>query len=688
MMRKLASVVIFWAAALLAGCGGSSTPEGAFQPGTPAGSAPAAAVASVTVTSNKVSILSDGSESATITAFVRDSGNALINGATVTFGANSGGISPPTATTGVDGTATATLVTAGDTTLRNITVTATSGGISGTVAVPVVAAPSAAAVGSLALTTSTPTIPSDNSLAATITATVRDGSNRFMPNIPVTFVASSGGLAITQGTTNANGAATATIGAANDKTNRTITVTATAQAFSQTINVSVTGTRLSLQGPATLNLGQQGTYTVGLLDSADRGVNNQAITVSSANGNTISPASPLTTNASGQATFTVTVNSATNDTITASALGLTSNQPVAVNSASFAFTAPAENANINIGPATTPITVRWTVAGVNQTGQVVQFASTRGTLSAPTAVVDGSGNATVNISSTSAGVASITATGPGGVSAQRLIEFIATTPFSVDIQPNVFTLAPNEQATLTAIVRDAANNLVKNATVNFSLQSDTTGGTLSVASAVTDSQGRAQSVYRAGTVTSARDGVIVAANVAGVPQDTVALTVATKAVFISLGTGNTITEDGSGAQYQLPFVVQVTDANGNGVPNVPLNMSVLSCLDEDTNRNGQLDPGEDTNLSTFLEAGNKALVTPNAVTTNAQGFANVTVLYPQEYAFWLEVALEARTSVQGTEFRANSTFLLPGLAGDFSNQNSAPPGPTSPFGVNACGVAN
>jgi hypothetical protein len=533
-----------------------------------------------------------------------------------------------------------------------------------------------------------------------------------MPNIPVTFVASSGGLAITQGTTNASGTATATIRANDDPTNRTITVTATAQAFSQTINVSVTGTRLSLQGPATLNLGQQGTYTISLLDSADRGVNNQAITVSSANGNTIAPASPLRTNTSGQATFTVTVNSASNDTITVSALGLTATQPVAVNSASFAFTAPVENANINIGPTTTPITVRWTVAGVNQTGQVVQFASTRGTLSAPTAVVDGSGNATVNISSTSAGVASITATGSGGVSAQRLIEFIATTPASVDIQPNVFTLAPNEQATLTAIVRDTANNLVKNATVNFSLQSDTTGGTLSVASAVTDSQGRAQSVYRAGTVTSARDGVIVAANVAGAPQDTVALTVATKAVFISLGTGNSITEDVSGAQYQLPFVVQVTDANGNGVPNVPLNMSVLStrylkgrraylgawtaydpaspptCLDEDTNRNGQLDPGEDTNLSTFLEAGNKALVTPNAVTTNAQGFANVTVLYPQEYAYWLEVALEARTSVQGTEFRANSTFLLPGLVGDFSNQNSAPPGPTSPFGVNACGVAN
>jgi hypothetical protein len=277
----------------------------------------------------------------------------------------------------------------------------------------------------------------------------------------------------------------------------------------------------------------------------------------------------------------------------------------------------------------------------------------------------------------------------------------------------VFTIAPNEQATLTAIVRDAANNLVKNATVNFSLQADTTGGTLTVASAVTDSQGRAQTVYRAGSVTSARDGVIVSANVTAVPQDTVALTVATRAVFISLGTGNTISEDLTGAQYQLPFVVQVTDANGNGVPNVPLNMSVLStrylkgsrayvlgswtgynpanpptCPDEDTNRNGQLDPGEDTNLSTLLEAGNKALVTPNSVTTNAQGFANVTVLYPQQYAYWLEVALEARTSVQGTEFRSNSTFLLPGLAGDFTNQNNAPPGPTSPFGVNVCGVAN
>ena len=44
--------------------------------------------------------------------------------------------------------------------------------------------------------------------------------------------------------------------------------------------------------------------------------------------------------------------------------------------------------------------------------------------------------------------------------------------------------------------------------------------------------------------------------------------------------------------------------------------------------------------------------------------------------------------MQGTEFRRSTSFLLPGLAADFSNQGISPPGPISPFGVNACGLNN
>ncbi len=711
-MRKIASVVMFWAVALLAGCGGGGSDD-AFRPGAAAG-ATTANVARVTVTSNRVSILSDGSESATITAFVRDANNALINSAVVTFGASSGGITPSTVTTGTDGTAVATLVTAGDNTLRTITVTATAGGVSGTVAVPVVAAQPPVAVGSLTLSTSTPTIPSDGSNPATITAVVQDTSNRFLASVPVVFTTSSGGLAIAQASTNTSGAATATLSTASDPTNRAITVTAVAGGITRTVVVNVVGSRLSIAGPPALVQGAGAQYTVSLVDSADRGITGRALTVTSARANTLS-ASSLTTDSTGRATFNVTIANAGNDTITVTGLGLTATQPISVNSDSFTFTTPAEAAEIPLATSQT-VTVRWLTGGSPvAAGTPITFTTTRGTVTGSPAATNASGDATVTVSSTSAGGASIVAAS-GSATATRAVEFVATTAASVDAQASTATVGISEQSTITAVVRDAAGNLVKNKTVTFTL-TDVTGGTLSVASVVTNSQGRGQTVYTAGSSVSARDGVVITASVPGAGgapvTDTVNLTVARKEVFIALGTGNSI-EEPNPAQYRIQFTIALTDANGNGVPNVPITTSVLTdrflkgtrafvtgswannyaapnyvCTDEDTlvpatSRNGQLDPNEDFNNNGRLDVGNIALVTPAQATTNAQGFVIVDVIYQQDAAYWVDVTLEARAAVQGTEFRRSSSFRLPGLATDFNSQTVAPPGFQSPFGVNSC----
>ena len=338
-------------------------------------------------------------------------------------------------------------------------------------------------------------------------------------------------------------------------------------------------------------------------------------------------------------------------------------------------------------------------------GEVIQFATTRGSLSAGSATTNASGDATVNISSTNAGGAVISATA-GTATATRALEFVATSVANVDVQPSTFTVGPNEQSVLTAVVRDAAGNLVKNRTVQFSLQ-DVSGGSLTTPSAVTDSQGRAQSVYTAGSVTTAQDGVVITVTVNGAPgvQDVVRLTVGRKEVFISLGTGNKIEKINNDTQYRVRYAVQVTDAPGNGVANVVLNSSVLSevyvkggrvwnavagswvisnpvfCSDEDVNRDGVLNPGEDFNSSSRIEAGNIATVTPRTVTTDASGFAQLEVVYPMEYAYYVFVALDARTSVQGTEFVRTVRFELPGSADDFNNQQVSPPGINSPFGV-------
>ncbi len=534
--------------------------------------------------------------------------------------------------------------------------------------------------------------------------------NALVKGASVTFASTSGQLAVTQATTDDSGLAKATLSPGGDPSNRTITVTATVGTVSGTVTVNVTGTQLSVNAPAAMALGQNIQVTVRLLDSAGAGVGGKSITVASARSNTLS-ATSVTTDSSGNAAFNYTVANPGNDTLTLKGLNITTTANIAVNSDSFTFTTPAANTEI---PLNTPqtVTVRWLSGGVAVVGQPVSFATTRGTVSSGTVNTDATGSASITVTSTNSGGAAVTATG-SGASAQLLVEFVATTAASIDVQPSIFTLAPNEQSTLTATVRDASNNLVKNKIVAFSLQ-DVTGGTLSTASAVTDSQGRAQSTYTAGTTTSAADGVKVTATVQGTAvADTVSLTVAKAQLFIAIGTGNKIDTPNT-TQYSIPYAVQVTDANGNGVKDVPLSLKVLSlsyikgvravpappapqvwqtptaplCADEDVNHNGVLDAGEDFNTSGKIEAGNIATVTADSSTTDANGFASIHVVYPREHAYWLWVQLDVRASVSGTEFSRTATILLPGTTDDFNTASNAPPGQISPFGVNTCNVKN
>jgi hypothetical protein len=615
--------------------------------------------------------------------------------------------------------------------------------VSGTLStsVNVTVQPVTTAAASLSLLVSSPQLDSNGTETVTLTALARDGNNNYLTGIPVTFTADSGGIQVVNATTDAAGTATALLSTAGDPSSRTITVTATAGGLSGTNSVEVSGTTISLNGVSSLVLGGTTTLSILLQDSGGQGIANQAVTVASSQGNTLS-ATTVTTDSNGQATVNVTADSPNNDTVSASALGASGSMTLTVSSADFNFITPDPNASatqreITLGTAQT-VTVRWLEASVPQVNQTINFFATRGTLTAASALTDANGDATVQISSTTAGPAVLTAAAntANGPSSQVAVEFVATTANSLILQANPTTLSVNptgsnkQQSIITAVIRDAANNLVKNKQVSFIL-TDSTGGSIFPASATTDSFGRASTLYTAGATPSAQDGVIIDATVVGTtgcnptdaipagPCDEVKLTVAQQALFVKVGTGNLI-QPLSDTQYAKPYVVLVTDANSNPVAGAEVELNVFptryqkgfytrfytengtctgwgqivtinpsnglgfaddtdrACDNEDLNRNGILNIGEDANNNSLLDPGNIATV-PTQVTTDEDGFASFDVIYAREFT-WVEVQLEARATVTGSEAASTAKFYLPGLASDFSDCDVAPPGVFSPYG--------
>lgn len=695
-MRKL-SIVMCLGALWLAACGGDSS--SITQEGT-----------TIAVTTSSATVAPDGS-TVTITATATNAAGAAESGVIVAFSATAGKVTLVQGSTNASGVATATLAAGGVAAGTNITVTATSqGGASGYVKVAV--AGSTQDTETVTLITSSPQIKSAvGSTPATITASVVNASHQFVSGVAVDFSASSGGLAIVQGTTDANGTATATLSAASDPTNRVITVTATAGGSTATVPVDVIGTSLTVTGPASLVQGAQGTYTVALVDSGGTGIAYQAVTLSSAKGNTLSAAS-VTTGANGQVTFTVTAAVAGSDTITATALGQQATASLTVSNQSFSFTAPTASANVPIGTPTT-VTVHWTAGGTPQVGQVVNLSATRGALSAATATIGASGTASVTISSTTAGPAVISATGTG-VTAQVAVEFIATVASALNLQASPSTIDTQAESSITATVTDPNGNLVEGKVIDFTL-TDVTGGSLSVGASTTDAQGQATTVYTASSTTSTLNGVQIQATVAGTGvTGSTTLTVAGETVFLSLGTGNTITAYSS-TQYELPYTVQAVDAAGNGVNKIAVTFSVqsvafiqgkstfptgatswqrqssTSATDPDAyEASAACKPGFEiiNGISTAVPGSVVSTDVATATTANG-GTATVNLIYPKDHSLWVAVQLTATATVTGTQSSTSATFYLPGLASDFSSASVDPPGLDSPYGFQAtCLVPN
>jgi hypothetical protein len=237
---------------------------------------------------------------------------------------------------------------------------------------------------------------------------------------------------------------------------------------------------------------------------------------------------------------------------------------------------------------------------------------------------------------------------------------------------------------------------------------DPSNGRIEPGQAVTDASGQAIASFIAGPNSSGQDAVRVTSTVfntsgAVVASDTKNMTVSAVALFIELGTGNTI-EAVDSTTYAMPWSAIVTDANRNPIAGARVTASLvavsfrkgiwvfngtswgpasydnptlppLSCPTEDTNRNNLLDAGEDVDGDGRLDPGSPASVrvTSTDGTTGQDGRATLSVIYPRSFGLWAEVTLRVTIATSGTESTVPRTFLLPVLAGDVTSQSVAPP---------------
>jgi hypothetical protein len=197
---------------------------------------------------------------------------------------------------------------------------------------------------------------------------------------------------------------------------------------------------------------------------------------------------------------------------------------------------------------------------------------------------------------------------------------------------------------------------------------------------------------------------------------------------IVIGDSNII-HDLNELQYQWPFVIQVSDVDGNPAPSTYVTLTVKTifygvgeyyvssdgwalnfldpastnpfsvyCRAEDLNNNAVLDTGEDVNGSGSLEPTNSSTIAAhpdlvptlvagsNILITDEFGFGYFSLTYPKSEGNWSSFKITAEANVSGTENTAILEGILPTSREDLSDTTILPPGGTdSAYGLTESG---
>jgi hypothetical protein len=357
-----------------------------------------------------------------------------------------------------------------------------------------------------------------------ITAVVDDSSGNALVGIPVSFsIASGGSLSSALANTDSSGIARSLFTPDGTAASVVVQVSAAPAApQSATINVTLAGsgspsaTLTFSSCPATIPSGSQVTCTLSLLDNTAKGIANTIINLSASSG-TVNPAAGglgFTTGADGAVQFVYASGGQSTASgqaiLTASTqvgpTNITQTFNLTLDPVSFGFIQPASTAQLPINVRET-LSFQWIANGQAVASAPVIFSTNSGALidsnNVPqtmlTKATGANGIATAfDILSTTTGSVTVTAQATDSTTGAKLS---TTFPLTFVGQPSSFVVnAPSPipgagSSLISVTVADSQGTRLSGITVNFSLPSQTPGGSLSTLSSITDTTGTAQALF-------------------------------------------------------------------------------------------------------------------------------------------------------------------------------------------------
>lgn len=594
------------------------------------------AVASIDILASSNTLNSTPGSTVGFIVTVKDGANAALPNQTVVFVADSGtltGANPAPVTSAAGAIATVSLSPGADASNRSITVTATSGGISKKIVIPVVgttvsiSGPGAALVGSA---------PQNFTLKAV------DSSGKPIVGAVLTIASSQGnGLSSQTVTTDVSGTAkvlfTATK-AGTDTLTDTLTVSgqganpSTATVVVSNVDFAFTTPAPAAPLPVTTSSMVSVRYRV-----AGVGVLAQTVSFSTTRGALYSdaaltiPATTGVTDAAGVAS--IYVKSDTAGPVTVSAQLGTARSSL---TAAFVATVPATLVLQANPAALLPNAVGST------TNQSALTAVVRDAIGNPVQGAVVNFNAVADPSGGSISPGSVTTDAGGLATAQFIAGPTSTAANGVTIQATVPANPPTIPFAVTG-----NSNLTVNGSALF----------ISIA--------RSSTLVSVDSTTYEKEFSVYVTDATGAPAGNRIVSLSARPSTYGKGV----------------LVPPTTTTPWTYKSNALIPGSTSACLNEDANKNGVLDAGEDFNGNGKLDPGNPAAIT-SSVTTDALGFGTFKLRYGKNYAWWVSTQIAAKSLVSGTESSQIQDYVLE-MFHDDAKSPATPPNEISPFGYGA-----